>query len=82
VLLGPKPTFSIDREFTPSIRDPEYLLTLRLIPRIASQRIAFGGLPSVFFNLVHSVKAKHSNPVLVDARSDQGIGRASLFALP
>jgi hypothetical protein len=73
VLLGPNPTFSISREFTPGIRDPEYLLTLRLTPRIASKHIAFGGLPSVFFNLVHGVKAKHSNPVLVEG---QGIGRA------
>jgi hypothetical protein len=53
VLLGPKPTFPLDREFTPGFGDPQYLLTLRLIPRIAGQRIAFGGLFSVFFKLLH-----------------------------
>jgi len=53
VLLGPEPTFSISCKFTPGFRDLQYLLTLCLTPRIASQRIAFGGLSVVFFNLLH-----------------------------
>jgi hypothetical protein len=60
VLLGPKLAFSIGREFTPGFRDPEYLLTLRFTRCTASQRIALGGVSSVFFNLLHGEKVKHT----------------------
>ena len=73
VLLGPKLAFSFSREFTPGFRDPEYLRTLRLTLRIASQRIAIGGVSLVFFDLAYGGKVKHSKRVLVEG---QGIGRA------
>ena len=66
MLLGPKLAFSINREFTPGFGDLSNLLTLHLTRRIASQRIALGGVSSVFFNLAHGGKVKHSNPVLVE----------------
>jgi hypothetical protein len=81
VLLGPKLAFPISREFTPGFRNSQYLLTLRLTGRIASQRITLGGVSSVFFNLAHGGKVKHSNPVLVEAEFKNGreeTGRAVL----
>ena len=78
MLLGPKLAFSINREFTPGFGDLSNLLTLHLTRRIASQRIALGGVSSVFFNLAHGGNVKHSNPVLVEG---QRIGRA-VWVLP
>ena len=79
VLLGRrKLTFSISREFTPGFRDLKNLLTLRLTWRVASQRVALGGVSLVFFNLAHGGNVKHSNPVLVEG---QRIGRA-VWVLP
>jgi hypothetical protein len=56
LLLGPELTLSIGREFAPGFRYPQYLVTLRLVPRRARQRVAFFGLPSVFFNLAHGAR--------------------------
>jgi hypothetical protein len=70
VLLGLQLPFSISREFTPGFRDFFNLLTMRIDPGNASKRVALGGLPSVFFHLLHNAKVKHSNPVLVEWLGD------------
>ena len=55
-LLGPEPTFSISREFTPSFRNFQNLLTLLRAPRIAGERVAFRGLSSILLNFPHNAR--------------------------
>ena len=74
VLPGSKVTLSISREFTPGFRDFQNLLTLRIAPRIAGERVAFRGLSSILLDFPHNAgklntsKRRWSMPDIAERR--------------